>query len=764
VRTQISVKNAKIAIIAATGLLLSACMTPRYGLDRPASIERMQTETFQGVRYWQPVSLSLETATTTASASFYDYSTLRYDRGGRGAWYPYSSDGTVYRKDTRIMLPFISSQRFPARKAYFDTVQGTSRYNLALDIPVRTYYDGEYVIIRTTDGAFDPGLDGTHKIAIDPWVPDDHVTTTGIWYAHQGIEALPESPDIRRRIEGEIALRGFSPVRFRTLYQSRNTWEGIDLQSGIWLGWRRSQEKLEVLFFRFDSDRLLVETLRQQTDALGFDITAGKNRPGWYADGRHEDGRRFDGVIDGNGRQGYGTTIFSDDTAVVGTYEDDALNGFAISLQQGLPTAIGNWTSDEKDGLHILLDRNLQPLERELWSRGVRVESGPYRSGPLPDEWYWFGERSQPVAVSRDFSARIIRYIRESDYQEYTIQREDGRTVNVIESPDETRGIIRYNDGKVYEGRLVSMQPEGDGQWLFPSGERLRGTFINGVPDGEMIRESNDGVRRVVRYEMGKRLLEAGEYPERETSGPDDDSMEQLFRQLSENTQFLIESIRDIRAEVARRQAADRAAMLYEFTDSLQRELAVQGQSNQDIAALNEFLQETGILESVRESALERAQGSQMLAEYQFRRALETALVEQDFRELKNIIVANLREDERYTAFADFLDVAGEVAQTSWDVAKEARKLNAEARTAVQSQQGGATAAVNPKPAWPNRGRPSYDENSVHLRAMVLTADENYRGYVTLLQQGEQSEAERYYEAHLLGERNAYDFIEMTTM
>lgn len=719
-----------------SGLLVavfSSCVTPGSGLYRPARIDRMTVETMQGSMYWDPVSLSLEESIETAVVSFYDYSSLVLGRFGyraRGRWIPYRTDGTVYRNGNLVMLPFISQQSYVPRTVDFG-------YGITLDVPDRTYFDAEYAIIRLTDGAFDPRIDRTPRTISDPMIPRDFATRTSQMFIHPGIEELPQPPRMASRINGEIREMGFEPVRFRTVHQNRNTWEGIDIENSLWLGWRKRQERIEILLFRFDTPQDLFAVMRVDADVLGFGLEDPRNEAGWYASGLHVDGRSFDGIISATGREGYGTTVFPDGLSRTGAYENDYLEGFAITLDRGRVTDVGVWRSGRRDGVHLSFDESGDADEVQIWEDGTQVSSEPYVPGPVGPEWFWLGDDSQPVAVSRDFSDRIIRYVAHEKDQEYTIEARNGEIINVIDTAEGTRGIIQRNDGWVYEGPLVDGLPHGEGVLISSTQGEIRGTFENGVL-------------------QGARLPVA--------SRPDEgSSIESLYAGLEQNTRTLMSRIESIRTQVARLQAADRAARMYTLVDTLQRDLAGMSASNEIAAALDDFFTETGLLDSLSDSLLEQAQGSAVLAQYQFERMIERAIIEQDFRELRSVIVASLSEDERYAGFAQFLDVAGEIVQTGWDAARAQREANADVRSAAAAQEGSRRAHVAPRPPWPNGPRPSFDENSVHLRAIVLTADEHYRGYVTLLERGEPEEAERYYAAHLTATQNAYDFVELST-
>lgn len=713
--------------------IFSSCVTPRAGLYRPARIDRMTVDTMQGSMYWDPVSLSLEESIDTAVVSFYDYSSLVLGRFGyraRGRWIPYHTDGTVYRNGNLVMLPFISQQRYVPRTVNFG-------YGITLDVPDRTYFDAEYAVIRLTDGAFDPRIDGTPRTIADPMIPRDFATRTSQLFIHPGIEDLPQPPRMASRIDTEVREMGFEQTRFRTVHQNRNTWEGVDVANSLWFGWRRRQERIEILLFRFETPDDLLAVMSVHTDVLGFGLEDPSNEAGWYASGIHVDGRSFDGIINARGREGYGTTVFPDGLSRTGTYENDLLEGFAITLDRGRVTDIGVWRGGQRHGVHLRFNDTADADEVQIWENGTQVSSEPYVPGPVSDEWLWLGNDSQPIAVSRDFSDRIIRYVAHENGQEYTIEARDGEIINVIDTADGTRGIIQRNDGWVYEGPLVNNVPHGEGVLISATQGEIRGTFENGVL-------------------QGARLPVESQRDERS-------SIEALYTGLEQNTRTLMSRIESIRTQVARMQAADRAARMYSLVDTLQRDLADMSASNEVAAALDDFFTETGLLDSLSDSLLEQAQGSAVLAQYQFERMIERAIIEQDFRELRSVIVASLSEDERYAGFAQFLDVAGEIVQTGWDAARAQRAANADVRSAAASQEGARRAQVAPRPPWPNGPRPSFDENSVHLRAIVLTADEHYRGYVTLLERGEPDEAERYYAAHLTATQNAYDFVELST-
>ncbi|MEE4298529.1 MAG: hypothetical protein V2J24_03710 [Pseudomonadales bacterium] len=64
-------------------------------------------------------------------------------------------------------------------------------------------------------------------------------------------------------------------------------------------------------------------------------------------------------------------------------------------------------------------------------------------------------------------------------------------------------GVLRWADGRVYEGDFVAGLPEGHGELRWPDGTRYVGAFEHGLPEGQGQLRTPDGLEYVGRFLAG---------------------------------------------------------------------------------------------------------------------------------------------------------------------------------------------------------------------------------------------------------------------
>ena len=250
----------------------------------------------------------------------------------------------------------------------------------------------------------------------------------------------------------------------------------------------------------FDSEESILSALEGSTDQFGFDIVTGLNESGFRADGTGEGGRFFSGLVDANGRQGFGTTFFEDGRSISGNYVEDALVGVGLEVASDGTRFYGVFDGASRKGEFVRVAPT-GATDIALFDGDVEQGSRPYAPSRESGTWIWIDDAlpSAPFAAVRaDLGAAVVPL----GNDRYEVNGIDGSTY-VGGFPDDTRrsGTITYADGRSYVGELVAAVPDGEGSMEFRDGSKLVGGFSGGQPDGRLLLSTDEQVVSVEYFE-----------------------------------------------------------------------------------------------------------------------------------------------------------------------------------------------------------------------------------------------------------------------
>lgn len=709
----------------------------------------------------------------------------------KSQYIPAGDPNTLYRDAGGVFLPFYRIETFPKS-------QESLSYGFILQRPENTLVTPHYVYVRFKDGAYSFGPitttteDGNGAKLLSTATrqvptPDLRYAVAGykLW-AHPGQETIPLTetmfPGLTSTIDGRRVNPLGKPLPLIVLRQSTvnqtEVFEAISLDPPLYLGRVRSLSGsgvLKILLLGFDTQDQLREHLTIKTDSNGFDLQTGLGPSGWFADGQHLDGRKFDGSIDARGRQGYGRTRYDvegNDTATaekseveVGYYIDDALDGLAATYRGKSMVGLGMYRAGIRHGPYFVVGPDQTVVSQDLYRDGLFVNDFPYKG----QSWwagYWLGGESDsdrdgskiPIAVSYDLKTRLVAWKSQPDGEYVEVLTPKGAFKGRVQSGGTTQGQFVFANGTIFDGPVQAWLPQGQGVLFFSDGTRLEIPFVQGEPAGTgwLVLGTERVQVEVVQGKTKNQRLQSLLSTAGATLNQAD-----YARFYEQQTSAYLSEVKNVLSAHQERVDAETAAAVFGMLDSFQREVA-RTQGDSEALQLMRDITKSDAFEDIKKSLYAQGQGTDTLKSYEFQRALDLGIRDGQWRTLKNYVVSNLASDPKYKDLAQFIDTAATALIDAEEASRQQAQRLAREQAAIRAQSaqvranGGAAIATSgglmrpgsPKQdAWQGR-RPRVQESDVQLWSVVQAADEYYRLYQSLWRSGKDSEADRVYQAH----------------